>query len=382
MIRAFALAVAMASVVLAACVPSRFYVAPGDEPAGAPGTIIRAVRIEPPPGMEAWRILYRSTGLDGEPIAVSGFVVMPAGFTGQEGQHIVAWAHPTTGVATQCAPTLAPLMFEQLAGMEGLIRQGYAIAATDYPGLGTPGIHPYLVGDSEGRAVLDSVRAARNLIGSTVDDRFALWGHSQGGHAALYATMMAADYAPELSLVGTAVAAPATRLATLVRDDAATGEGRNLAAMSIWAWTRLFDTPVEAVVDADAIPVLNEIAEDCIDTVIGLVERRGPATVIDAGFLSVPDLTAVEPWRTLLDANTPGVTPRGVPVFIAQGTADELVLPPVTESYFRSLCAAGRAATLHLMPGVTHGEAGRRGAPAATEWIAERFAGRPAPNTC
>lgn len=351
MIRALALAVAVGSVVLAGCVPARFYVAPGDEIPGPPGTIIRAVRIEPPPGMEAYRILYRSTGVNGEPIAVSGFVVMPAGFRNQEVQHVVAWAHPTTGVETHCAPTLAPLMFEQLAGMEGLIREGYAIAATDYPGLGTPGIHPYLVGDSEGRAVLDSVRAARNLIGSTVDDRFALWGHSQGGHAALYATMLARDYAPELSLVGVAVAAPATRLATLVRDDAATGEGRNLAAMSIWAWSRLFDTPVAAVVDADAIPVLDEIADDCIDTIAGLVERLDPAKVIDAGFLSVPDLTAVEPWRTLLDANTPGVTPRGVPVFIAQGTADELVLPPVTESYFRSLCAAGRPASLLLMPG-------------------------------
>ena len=46
-----------------------------------------------------------------------------------------------------------------------MLRQGYVVVGTDYPGLGVPGIiHPYLIGVSEARAVIDSVRAARDLL--------------------------------------------------------------------------------------------------------------------------------------------------------------------------------------------------------------------------
>lgn len=67
-----------------------------------------------------------------------------------------------------------------------MISQGYIVVATNYPGLGTGGIHPYLIGESEARAVIDSVRAARDMPNSGATNRFAVWGHSQGGHAALY----------------------------------------------------------------------------------------------------------------------------------------------------------------------------------------------------
>ncbi len=100
--------------------------------------------------------------------------------------------------------------------------EGYIVVATDYPGLGTDGIHPYLIGESEGRAVLDSVRAARDLPDSGASDRFAVWGHSQGGHAALYTGELAARYAPELKLVGVAAAAPATYLVELFDADQTT----------------------------------------------------------------------------------------------------------------------------------------------------------------
>ena len=66
-----------------------------------------------------------------------------------------------------------------------MLDRGYVVAATDYPGLGTPEVHPYLVGTSEARAVLDSVRAARAIPEAAAGARFAVWGRSQGGQAAL-----------------------------------------------------------------------------------------------------------------------------------------------------------------------------------------------------
>src|SRR6202012_4130896 len=154
--------------------------------------------------------LYRSIGLQGQPIAVSGVVVEPPGPPPPGGRPIIAWAHPTTGVVPHCAPSLALFGFQQIQGLREMVERGYAVAATDYPGLGTPGPHPYLVGVSEGRAVLDSVRAARTMPGVGGGRTFAVWGHSQGGHAALFSGLVAKSYAPELELDGVAAAAPAT----------------------------------------------------------------------------------------------------------------------------------------------------------------------------
>jgi hypothetical protein len=150
----------LATPIAAYAVPA-FYQASEQALPGRPGTIIRQEpMLGAPLGATAYRVLYRSTGLKGEPIAVSGVVIVPPGPAPAGGRPIVAWAHPTTGIVPHCAPSLAIFGFQQIQGLRDMIRRGYIVAATDYPGLGTPGPHPYLVGISEGRAVLDSLRAA------------------------------------------------------------------------------------------------------------------------------------------------------------------------------------------------------------------------------
>src|SRR3977135_1265303 len=125
-----------------------FYRASAQELAGPPGTIIRS---EPmlfaPAGAQAYRVLYRSTGLSGEPLAVSGVILFPPGPAPAAGRPIVAWAHPTTGVVPHCAPSLAIFVFQQMAGLRQFIEQGAVVAATDYPGLGTRGPPPYPLSD-------------------------------------------------------------------------------------------------------------------------------------------------------------------------------------------------------------------------------------------
>lgn len=381
MLRKLVALVAIAAT-LSACVSTRFYDPAATELAGAPGSIIRQERLpDGPGGSTAWRVLYRSVGLHGEPIAVSAVILIPPGPAPADGRRIVAWAHPTTGVATECAPSLSPLQYLVLAGVDELIADGYVIAATDYPGLGTPGTHPYLVGESEARAVLDSVRATRAIV-PDAGTRIALWGHSQGGHAAIWTSLLAEDYAPEFTIVGIALAAPATELSTLIRADADTDEGKNLTAMAVWAWSRVFDTPLQPIVDPDQLATVNRVASYCIDTISGLIERRAPAATLDEGFLTVADITTVEPWERFIRENTPGVTPAGLPVFIGQGEADTLVHPNITQNYFARLCAAGRPATLLMMPGIDHGAAGRAAAPTAIQWIGDRFDGAGGANAC
>ena len=247
--------------------PGPFYTAPPEAATRAPGKLIRSEEMsDPPPGAKAWRILYSSTGLDGEPVAVSGIVVAPQLPAPIAGRHVVAWAHPTAGVADNCAPSLRKEVFDTIPHLQALIALDYVVTATDYPGLGTAGPHPYLVGESEGRAVIDSVRAAREIEKAGASVRYAVWGHSQGGQAALFAGELAPIYAPELSLAGVAAIAPATDLAQLLADDVAERAGRLIASYSLWSWSRVYGAPLEPVVTEKAVAIIDRAARDCIET--------------------------------------------------------------------------------------------------------------------
>jgi acetyl esterase/lipase len=383
-----ALAVAAACAVLFASVDNAaaqtpFYQATAQEIAGAPGTLIRQEpMLGAPAGANAYRVLYRSTNPDDTPIAVSGIVIVPAGSAPNGGRPIVAWAHPTTGIVPHCAPSLAFFVFQQIQGAKELLEQGYAIAATDYPGLGTPGPHPYLIGESEARAVIDSVRVARLLPGVGSSNRYAVWGHSQGGQAALFTGLVSESYAPELRLVGVAAAAPATDLATLMKDDMNTTGGNNLTAMTLWSWARIYSAPIEKVVAPSAMPAIEQLAQECIESVFDVLARARTGRPLEQSFLTVANLAAIEPWKSLLARNSPGDLPRAMPVFIAQGSTDVLVRPEVTRNYVRRLCAAGSRVKFLVMANVGHGFAGRDSAAAAVQWIAQRFTGQPAPNDC
>ncbi|MEZ2131388.1 MULTISPECIES: alpha/beta fold hydrolase [unclassified Sinorhizobium] len=363
---------------------SAFYTVSDEDLHGPPGTLIRQEQIFG--GLEnasAYRILYRSTGLDGHIIAVSGFVVIPdTPFSVPSGRPIVAWAHPTSGLVSRCAPSLARTKFEEVQGLADMIEHGFVVVATDYPGLGTEGPHPYLVGVSAGRAVLDSVRAVRSMPEAGGGNRFVAWGHSQGGQAVLFAGLLAMGYASDLELVGIAAAAPATNLATLVADDINTTAGRNLAAMTLWSWNRVFDAPIDELVLPAALPIVDQLAQECLESFLDLIERRDTTRPLQKAFLKVDDPTQVEPWRGLLLRNTPGAPPREIPVFLSQGTGDSIVRPAVTADYMRSLCVNGNPVQMMVREGVTHAYIALETARPAVQWMADRFAGRPAPSDC
>lgn len=367
----------------AAAVEPFYSVAGIDLSAYPPGALIRTQAMPgAPDGAAAFRVLYASRGLHDEPIAVSGVVIVPNGPPPPGGRPVVAWAHPTSGIEDQCAPSLAFVFFESVQGLAALLAKGYVVAATDYPGLGTAGVHPYLVGVSEASAVIDSVRVAHRIAGVGDGDRYAVWGHSQGGQAALFTGLITQTYAPELRLIGVAAAAPATELATLLTDDIDTSGGRNITAMTLWSWSRVFDAPLTRIVAPEAIPIIDALAGDCIERAFDLFERIGPTRALARRFLVVDDFAAAEPWRTLLAQNAPGVLPRETPVFIAQGENDALVLPKVTLAYRDRLCEAGVRVDYRLMPYVTHAFAGRDAAPAAVAWLSDRFAGVAAAGDC
>src|SRR3954451_25146477 len=158
-------------------------------------------------------LLYSSTSTGGQAVPVSGDVAIPKGKAPKGGWPVITWAHGTTGIADICAPSIAGTQANYDSPLlNKWLKAGYAVVRTDYEGLGvTTEPHPYLIGTSEGRSVLDMARAARAL-NKSLGKPLLIAGHSQGGHAALWAAALAKKWTPELKLKGTVAFAPASNV--------------------------------------------------------------------------------------------------------------------------------------------------------------------------
>jgi pimeloyl-ACP methyl ester carboxylesterase len=363
--------------------PGPFYSAPSPLPHGPPGTLIRE-ELMPGfyPGTKAYRVLYKSTGFNGRPTAVSGVVVVPEGPVPAHGREVVAFAHGTVGVATGCAPSLQKSGFAQIVeGLGEFIAAGYVVTATDYEGLGTPGPNAYLVGRVEAMDVLDSVRAAHRLRQAHAGVAFAVWGHSQGGQASLFTGQIASSYAPGLHLVGVAAGAPVPDLVDLFKVNLGTTVGKVLISLALSSWTRVYDAAsLSQVVTPVARPSVEAIARYCLYGREFLASVPS-ALLLNLSFISSPPWRT-EPWRAISEQNTPGAAHIGVPILITQGGADKIVPLAVTKRFAAKLCARGETVDLRVYPTVEHLEAGIVVAPDVAAWIAARFAGQPAPSTC
>jgi fermentation-respiration switch protein FrsA (DUF1100 family) len=351
-----------------------FYAPPPTLPAGH-GTPIWQRRLGGPVALKSAKrnrlVLYRSTGLDGSAIAVSGTVAVPKGKAPKGGWPVISWAHGTTGIADACAPSRS----NALGGYDHTLlnrwlKAGYAVVQTDYEGLGTPGDHPYLIGVSEGRSVLDIVRAARKLD-RRIGKRLVVAGHSQGGHAALWAASLQRKWAPELTLRGTLAFAPASHIgdqAALLRAlDQPSGVSGLAALILRGIDIARPDLNVQAGLSERAAALYPEISTKCLGELAAQSSFGGvaPAALIK------PD-TPIDPVVAALNANDPETLKIRGPVRIEQGTADTTVFPNFTQSLVTEIKAD---VSYKTYAGLDHGGIVVRKAPAndATWFVRSRL---------
>jgi alpha-beta hydrolase superfamily lysophospholipase len=319
------------------------------------------------------RVLYASTSVAGDPIAVSGLIAYPEGDAPADGWPVVTWAHGTTGIADRCAPSKFPdEYFNDIA--PAFIASGYAILGTDYEGLGTPGRHPWLEGTSEGRGVLDIVAAASEIADAHLSDRYAIFGHSQGGHAAVFASELAAEWLPDRELVGTIAAAPASELPTIgaaVTVPALRGFGALLLAGLSAAHP---EARLEDILHPAALERLDLVDTECILELFGAFGDLAEFTTVSPA--------DVQPWKQLLLASDPGHRVSEAPLLIVHGTADPVVPPALSELLFDRLCGLGQVAERELYDGADHTTVLHDAADDMASWLRARFAGEPATTGC
>jgi len=331
--------------------PDAFHLPPAGRPAG-PGVLLRqeAFVRGVPADAQAWRILYTTTRSDGT-AAVASAIVMASTASRSERRPVIAWTHGTTGVVPGCAPSLLEDPFANVPALRQLIDNGWVYVATDYVGLGTAGPHPYLIGDGEARSALDSVRALRQLEGLRVGDDTVVWGHSQGGHAALWTGIVAPNYAPDVNILGVAAIAPASDLPSLINAIQATPVGRIMSAFVLRSYAAAYpDVEFDEYVPGWKRWLANDISGRCL---AGREALFSVGEALLAGGSIFDRAPTSGPFGERLAENTPN-GPLRQPLLIAQGLADDLVRPDVQSRFVRGRCDAGEGLEYRTYAGRDH----------------------------
>jgi dienelactone hydrolase len=349
-----------------------------------PGMLLDYKRIKLPAFYRAkgWRILYMTRDFRKRPTLSTGLVILPDKAPRQPMERkFVAWAHPTTGIARKCAPSLRQSPTKAIDGLNQLVAAGLVVTATDYPGLGTEGPIGYLVGKGQAYAVIDSVRAARQIPAVGGSNSYALWGYSQGGHAVLFAADEASSYAPELQLAGAAAVAPPTDLGRLLRATIGSVEGRVLASMALASWSRKYGAPLTALVDGRVQRVIDHVNSYCVDDLGEKIDILAAQKPLAQKFLNF-DPASRRPWSTMLFDNSLFTPASRVPLYIAQGTSDDLVKAKVTLDYVRAACRQGVPVNYVTLKGKSHGSSIDAAVPGAVNWLASRLRGGAVTSNC
>lgn len=349
-------------------------------PAQGQGRLITAVpAADAPAGMQAWRVRYLTRDDRGASREVTGMVVAPRGAPRGRPRPVIAWTHGTTGIATQCAPSLMPAFWNLTPALDA-VRRGYVVVAPDYPGLGSPGTHPYLVGTVTARSVLDAVRSARQIPGAGAGERYVAWGESQGGHAALWTGQLATREGEGLRLLGVAAGAPPTDLAANLRQASDPNARTLLTALAVQSWSQYYGVPLR--IGRPRTPgIIQRLARNCVSV------DSGPKLGAVLGILALRqdlrrvDLAQTPPWASYVAANSTTPISR-VPILIAQTRADPFVAPAVTRGFGRRLCANRVRVRFVDLPGKDHATTARQSAAQTLAWIDGRFAGASAPSDC
>ena len=335
------------------------------EPVGAPGHMLRQETLPadlPQPGAgTALRILYSSTsGVGRGAIVVSGMMFLPKGPAPHGGWPIVAWAHGTTGFADPCAPSWTGPSARDRKYLQSWLDAGFAVVASDYEGLGTPGVHPYLLWRSEGRSVLDAVRAALSAHAGELSDRVIVVGQSQGSGAALGATYLAASYAPDVHVLGTVATGLVMTFTTPHPADFVAKEQRltdvhfmdpGFGMLRIAGIDRALHPELDPArfVKPAGDALLRESRKACLGALFAMSAQdklTGQQVFVDD---LAPIDSAMEGAFAFPDAHIPG------PLFVGTGLADNMAGTQGQYNAVKAMCAAHTDVQWHTYPGEDHG---------------------------
>jgi hypothetical protein len=301
--------------------------------------------------------------------------MVPKGKAPGGGWPVLAWSHGTNGMADTCAASLDLASAAPFANQ--LLAKQWLLVASDYEGEGTPGLHPYIAGESSARDTLDIIRAARQVRGAHPSRRFVEWGHSQGGHTAMYVLRSAKRYAPELKLEGVVAGAPPSQF-NLIYTFLKKSPFKHYLLMAAGGLNAAYGdkaAPLDEVLTPEGIALLPLLDQGCS----GFVADHTKDVSFDQ--VTKTDPFTVPAWKKLLQANDPQQFKTGVdtPLLIIQGGNDEQIPVVSTDILAKHLCDVGQGLERWVYPGRSHAGVIPPSFPDMLRWIDDRFTGAEQP---
>jgi hypothetical protein len=392
---------------------AKFYPPPEPLPASTDGDVIRSESsrlVFEPSGQiggfvaDGTRIRYRSTDDHGEPIAIMAtYLKLHNPWPGQDARPLIVFGTNSYGTGDKCA---ASKMFNQSVHWGGgadltmgyeetfvatMVAPGFAVAITDYQGIGTPSALTLLIRQSQAHAILDAARAGMRLHRTSLDPHgpVAFPGYGQGGAASAAAVELAPSYAPDLHVVGAHAGAPPADLTLFtpyIDGSIYAGGVRFLLNGIAAADPEIRDGLLSSVTEAEK-NLFNRSADECFDE---NVMRLGFRHVQQYFVSPMEEAIANEPLRSIYEAQRIGRLTPAAPVsvdskrydaFIPWGGARELALDWCAQGadvQFRTNDQAAfmnKTAPNNLSTNFVDGER-------AMQWVADRSNGMPTASNC
>ncbi len=371
------------ALLLASCAPTD---AQTDAPT-EPGTLLsqRAVEADGliPGAASGANFTYSSTnGLDGESaITVTGAIYLPEGEAPEGGWPLIAWSHGTVGVADACAPSTNGRSERDLTYLGGWLEQGYAVVASDYQGLGSEGMHPYMATRPMAYSNLDAIRAvqAGDFPGS---DAVVVTGQSQGASGAIATAGFAPEYAPEIDLraisaTGVPFFPPAIQEMMLAADPN-TPTPQNTYTLYLMVLAEELDPTFsfKDSVDPEVWPTASKAYEQCVFELTETVMAEG----LTPADINTP--ATMERQPLVFEALAYPTLTLPVPAFVGTGEADTVTPLPMQQAFVGASCAAGTTIEARQYPGADHSGGLLQSMEDAAAFVAKAFAGEEIAGNC
>jgi alpha-beta hydrolase superfamily lysophospholipase len=358
-----------------------FYDPPNPLPAEPAGTLIRS---EPfagyslPKAASAVRILYHSRALNGEDIAASGVVLIPAGNPPQGGWPVIVWAHGTTGVARRCAPSLMKDVAYGDEGLMPMVADGFAVIAPDYAGLGTPGAHQYDNKIPQANDAVYAVPAAHAAV-SSLGQKWVAIGHSQGGVAVwgvaeLEASLDDPDYAGAISVAGD-MDFDSFEAHDAETFDTVTNLYWPFTAFGIKASYPSFDVP--GMLTPPVLARYKDVTtRGCWYYAYAALKEIGAQRAVKPGWDEAPEVHQYNQGNRSADKPIRG------PLLVLAGDDDKSVAIANIAAGVKAACRIGLQIEYVHRPGLDHDPLMEKTTPLQLAWARNRLAGKPWTGNC
>ncbi|MFT3858926.1 MAG: lipase family protein [Aquabacterium sp.] len=370
-----------------------FYQPPSEQALGAvaPGTVLRFREISARAYYffdvkgQAWQLMYRSTDHKGKPVAMVGTVLVPETAPAAASQRrLLAYNVAYDALTLRCAPSyefVKGTALEQ-ALIQSALKAGMVVMAPDYEGLQSL----WTVGANSGHGVLDGIRAAQRFQQAGLDGvstPVAITGYSGGALASAWANELYKSYAPELNIKGVAAGGVPVDLGNVARKI----DGKLFAGVYIAATAAL----ARGYPEVDAQALTNDKGKQALlkaeEMCLGQFLTGAPDPLVAFAFQKmsnltvVPDLLAVPVVQRVIAENRLGQRTPGAPMYIYEGTVDQLMPIADVDALVKSYCQAGVKVTYkksfneHILLAIT-------GFGNALGFLKDRLDDKPVGSTC